>query len=110
MNFVDKFYYIMNHPLDRDPKDYYENDIEIMPQMVNPETKEIDCDASKNTEVAFWVEFSYQDKTPEEHVGYLGETCSFHDYELNTGAETYEKAVEKLFDLVIAKYGYCEAD
>lgn len=110
MHFVDKFYWIMNHPLGRNPDEYYENEIEIMPQLVNPLTKEIDDGQSKNTEVAYWVEFSYKDKTPEEAKGYLGEECSFHDWELDTGAETYEKAVENLFSLVLKKYGEYEID
>ena len=96
-HFVDKYYWIMDHPLKRGSDIYFgQNEIDIQPQLVNPVTNEVDMDGSLNTKVEFWVELSYFD---------LDEDCMCHDYRFDCGGESYEEAVEALFQLVYDKFG-----
>jgi len=113
-HWVNKYYWILNHPLDRDMNNHevativhgWGNEIEVSPQTVNPLTKEIDQDESKNTEVAFWIEFSYYDRVSEEDREWFNDdVVSFHDWEMDCGAETYEGAIELLFNMIYDKYG-----
>ena len=49
-HFVDKYYWIMDHPLNRVSEiNFFQNEIDIQPQLVNPMTNEIDMDDSRNT-------------------------------------------------------------
>jgi len=113
-HWVNKYYWILNHPLDRDMGDvkvkawahFRGNEIEVSPQLVSPITKTVVADAAKNTEVAFWIEFNYYDRVSEEDRGWFNEDIvSFHDWEMDCGAETYEGAIELLFNMIYDKYG-----
>ena len=96
-HFVDKYYWIIDHPLNRVSDIYFcQNEIDIQPQLVNPETNIIDMDDSLNTKVEFWVELSYFD---------LDEDCMCHDYRFGCGGDSFEEAVEALFQLVYDKFG-----
>ena len=96
-HFVDKYYWIMDHPLKRVSDIYFgQNEIDIQPQLVNPVTNEVDMDDSLNTKVEFWVEFSYFDVECEANA---------HDIEFDCGGDSYEEAVEALFQLVYNKFG-----
>ena len=96
-HFVDKYYWIMDHPLNRVSEiNFFQNEIDIQPQLVNPMTNEVDRDDSLNTKVEFWVEFSYFDVECEANA---------HDIEFDCGGDSYEEAVEALFQLVYDKFG-----
>lgn len=97
MNVSDKFFWIINHPkLTCDGK--RQADIELTPQMVNPITKEIDSFVQLNTKLEWWVEVTHY----EMHDGMLGQ-C--HDWDLDTGGNTAEEAIENCYSLVLKKFG-----
>ena len=96
-HFVDKYYWIIDHPLNRvSDICFFQNEIDIQPQLVNPMTNEIDMDDSRNTKVEFWVEFSYFDVECGANA---------HDMEFDCGRDSYEEAVEALFQLVYNNFG-----
>jgi hypothetical protein len=99
MNTHDKFYWVSNHPQFGD----LGASIHIEPQMVNPETKEIDDDVSKNTELNWWVEIVYYDH--EEKGVNNTPMVPWHDWALDTGGVTIDEAIDKLYDLTLALYG-----
>jgi len=67
-------------------------DIDIV--KINPETNSIDDDETKNTKVQIWLECGRYDKE-----------CRWHDIELDCGADTFEKAIIELVNLVMEWYG-----
>ena len=96
-HFVDKYYWIVDHPLDRKaPYCFCQNVIDIQPHLVSPLTNEIDMDDALNTKVEFWVEFSYFDIECEANA---------HDIEFDCGGDSYEEAIEMLFQLIYDKFG-----
>ena len=98
-HFVDKYYWIVNHPLNRNLSNRIisANEIGVLPSLVDPEIGEVNLDDdTKNTKVEYWVELSYLD---------LDEDCMCHDYRFDCGGNSYEEAVEALFQLVYDKFG-----
>ena len=98
MNICDKYYWITNHPayvpFGRDAI------IEITPHMVCPETNRVEKIQSVNTKLQFWVELM----VPYFDEQFNQETHA-HEWELDCGGDTWEEAVENLYNGVIAKYG-----
>ena len=91
MNFYEAFHYLEKHPAG----DFiYALNIEVV--RVNPETKFIDTDKSKNTLVQVWLE--------------TGPKHGTHDFCLNCGGDTFEEAIIALADRVRLFYdeGYTE--
>jgi hypothetical protein len=67
---------------------------------VNPETKHIDDDESKNTETQVWVECGDWEELPDhDFKGYV------HDMDLDTGGATFEEAIVNLANLLYEKRG-----
>ena len=98
-HFVDKYYWIVCHPLHRDLSNHIvpDNEIDVLPSLVDPEIGEVNLeDDTKNTKVEFWAELSYFD---------LDEDCMCHDYRFDCGGDSFEEAVESLFRLVYDKFG-----
>ena len=98
-HFVDKYYWIVNHPLNRNLSNHIisANEIDVLPSLVDPEIGEVNLDDdTKNTKVEYWVELSYLD---------LDEDIMCHDYRFDCGGDSYGEAVEALFQLVYDKFG-----
>ena len=104
MNIVEKYYWITQHP-----KYVPFGDsaiIEITPHMVCPETNRIENLPLLNTKLQFWVELMipFFDEHHNQH-------CNAHDVDVDCGGDTWEEAVENLYQLVLEKYGdYTEDD
>lgn len=104
MNICDKYYWITNHPayvpFGRDAI------IEITPHMVCPETNRVERIKSVNTKLQFWVELmvpNYDEQSEMENHA--------HEWKLDCGGDSWEEAVEALYQGVLAAYGdYTEAD
>lgn len=98
MNIADKYYWITNHPkyvpFGQDAV------IEITPHMVCPETNRIEDLALLNTKLRFWVELMIPYEDTENNYHGLA-----HEWELDCGGDTWEEAVEALYQLVLEKYG-----
>ena len=98
-HFVDKYYWIVNHLLNRNLSNHIipANEIDVLPSLVDPEIGEVNLDDdTKNTKVEYWVELSYVD---------LDEDIMCHDYRFDCGGDSYEEAVEALFQLVYNEFG-----
>lgn len=106
-NIIKRFYeawgYLKNHPifieryeLVKDMESsIFEDYLNIIPVKINPNTKEIDDDNSKNTEIKIWLE-----------VGpYTERGIKTHDVYLDCGGNTFEEAIIELAKLVKKKYG-----
>lgn len=100
MNACEKYYWIKDHPAFINPSPI-EVEFEIDPHMVCPLTNRIEEYQPLNTKHRLWVEMlipsynSHDDKW--EHA---------HDWELDTGGDTWEEMIENLYDLVVEKYGF----
>lgn len=73
--------------------------IEIEPHMVDPVTRTIDPDHSRNTHLEWWIECGPWCDCEYHGVGRM------HDWELDCGGDSVEEALSKLRELVIEKYG-----
>lgn len=72
--------------------------IEVTPAKVNPETGERSEDPTKNTKLEFWVEVFT--------VGSWGADCTnVHDYECDTGGDTYELAIVAVAKEIYQRHG-----
>ena len=104
MNIAEKYYWITEHPAYVPFGDVAV--IEITPHMVCPETNCIEKLDFLNTKLRFWVEFMtpfYDEELKAHH--------HIHDWELDCGGDTWEEAVEALYQKVLEKYGdYTEED
>lgn len=90
-DFYKAFNYLHKHPLFQER--FHEClDIEVV--KVNPKTKSIDDDSSKNTETAVWLE-----------CGQYSKYSAYHDINLDCGGRTFEEAIIKLANLVQKHYG-----
>lgn len=104
MNICEKYYWIMQHP--KFVPFGEDAIIEITPHMVCPETNHVEKLEALNTKLQFWVELMipYFDEQLNQH-------CHSHDWEMDCGGDTWEEAVQKLYELVLQKYGdYTEED
>lgn len=104
MNICEKYYWIMNHP--KYVPFGNEAIIEITPHMVCPVTNCVENIDELNTKLQFWVELMipYYDEDFNQHT-------HAHDWDMDCGGDTWEEAVEALYNLVLIKYGdYTEQD
>lgn len=98
MNISEKYWWISQHPKVVDFAD--SAIIEITPHMVCPETNRVENLSMLNTKLQFWVEFMIP------HFDEQFKTqCHSHDWELDCGGDTWEEAVEALYQKVLNKYG-----
>lgn len=95
MNHVDKYYWIIDHPK---LSKYSQATIEMTPHMVNPVNNTIEKDNSLNTKFEWWVEVCYEEEDGDDYVW-----C--HAWELDTGGDSAEEAIDKLYELVKFNYG-----
>ncbi len=98
MNHVEKYYWIIDHP--RIGVEHSQCTIELAPQKVNPINDTVEKDTSLNTKYQWWVEVTHEefDEDNNEYV-----YC--HDWDLDTGGDTAEEAIEKLYGIVKYKFG-----
>lgn len=105
MNACDKYYWIKDHPAFIN-KALVPLELEIDPHMVCPTTNRIEEFQRLNTKHQLWVEVMI----PYFDVDEQKWTHS-HDWNLDTGGDTWEEMIEKLYDLVVEHYGhYTEED
>lgn len=105
MNTCDKFYWIKDHPAFIN-KALLPVELEIDPHMVCPITNRIEDYKPLNTQHQLWVEVLIpqfnSDEQKWEHA---------HDWNLDTGGNTWEEMIEKLYLLVLEHYGdYTDED
>jgi len=77
--------------------------LDISVQKVNPLTKTIDGDESKNTETSIWLEAGPYELV-EDFPGGTPFYCSAHDIALDCGGATFEEAIIALANLVEKQY------
>ncbi len=99
MNTCDKYYWVINHP--KLTPESRQADVELTPHMVCPTDNTIKSDTSLNTKLQWWVEVCFYGYVDEYH----DDLQPFHDWELDTGGDSSEEAIENLYDLVLAEYG-----
>ena len=74
------------------------HEIEIIPNLVDPVTRRIEEDPSRNTFVEWWIEVFFYEWDDPKH-----DSC--HDWDLDCGGDTAEEAIYNLAQLVYDKYG-----
>ncbi len=98
MNICDKYYWITAHPA------YVpmgaEACIEVTPHMVCPETRRIENLNFLNTKLEFWVELMTPFFDEETKIWTLA-----HDWELDCGGDSWEEAIEALYQKVLKHHG-----
>lgn len=105
MNNVDKYYWIIDHPR-LTSKYVYQASIELTPHMVNPLTNCIDLKNTRlNTKQRWWVEVSSANQDYDGTADDVMDLRYCHDWELDTGGDTAEEAIDNLYELVIKVYG-----
>lgn len=98
MNHVDKYYWIIDHPKMGDENGQCTS--ELTPHLVNPLTNTIEDDKSLNTKYQWWVEVLYQEYNEDDNDF---EYC--HDWDLDTGGDSAEEAIDNLYEIVLKKFG-----
>jgi hypothetical protein len=73
--------------------------VEVIPAKVNPETRKRSEDETKNSKLEFWVEVFPRSLKPER------DGISLHDYERDTGGDTYELAIVAVAKAIYAHHG-----
>lgn len=105
MNVCDKFYWIKDHPAFINSS-LKQVELDIDPHMVCPTTNRIEEFHRLNTKHQLWVEVMVPHYDEDEKVW-----THTHDWNLDTGGDTWEEMIEKLFDLVVEHYGsYTDED
>lgn len=92
---------LLSDDLDYLPDFGWENCITIIPMFVNPETKRVDEDESKNTHFEVWLEAG-PPMMPDEH---FDNVLVSHDINLDCGGDTLDEALISLAALVKEHYG-----
>lgn len=82
----------------------FKNALEIDVVKVDPITRIVEDDKSRNTHTEIWLECGPWLKEPDSETGEIERQLS-HDIELDCGGDTFEEAILKLAHLVIKKYG-----
>lgn len=95
MNFYDAWIFLNEHKMF---KHLFEQGLYTMVVKVNPDTMEIDDDRTKNTKVQVWLEHG-----PWEEVDF-GLPRHTHDFDLDSGGDTFEEAIIELAKLVKEHY------
>lgn len=99
MTTSEKYWWILQHPAFLN-KDMVSARIEIEPHDVCPHTNRIEDFKALNTKTQLWVEFMspmYMEDTKQ--------WVQAHDYELDCGGDTYDEAIDKLYQNVVSVYG-----
>lgn len=105
MTTSDKYWWITQHPSFIN-EDHVSAAIEVEPHNVCPLTNRIEEYKPLNTKVRYWVEFIIPWYDEERK-----EWCTAHDWERDTGGDTYDEAIDNLYKLVLEKYGdYTDED
>ena len=105
MNTCEKYYWIKDHPAFINP-DYLPLVLEIDPHMVCPVTNRIEQFERLNTQHQLWVEVMVPQYDEDEK-----KWAYTHNWNLDTGGNTWEIMIEKLYDLVVEEYGtYTDED
>lgn len=109
IDFYKAWSFLDNHPMfEYEGMNEFRKCLDIDVVKVNLETKEIENNESKNTEIRVWLEcgpyLRPQDLKEDERKNWPYGTCS-HDYDLDCGASTFEEAIIALANLVMKKYG-----
>jgi hypothetical protein len=102
-DFHDAYHFLSEHHYFEHGKwkePHFEESLSIMVVKVNPETKAIDDDESKNTLTNVWLECGNWEDIPDH--GWSGYV---HDMELDCGGDTFEEAIINLANLVLEHYG-----
>lgn len=112
-DFYMAWYWLYSHPINLCPEDsnpdsnfgvgMYELDIHVT--KVDPITRRVEQDDSRNTLTEIWLEFgpyeNYTEQFPELPPHYQ----RTHDINLDCGGETFEEAIINLANLVFEHYG-----
>ncbi len=96
MDFCDSFHFLLKHPIFNNR---FMKGLDLFVVKINPKTKRVDNDSTKNTKTEIWLEagpYLYD----EPHG------CKWsHDLDLDCGGYTFEDAIIKLAEPVEKKYG-----
>lgn len=94
------------------PSSMFDEALDIVVSKVDPVTRKIEDDKSRNTHTEVWLECGGVENPTENAVanGQVGEEDikwghTTHDYELDCGGDTFEEAVLALANLVVKHYG-----
>ena len=100
-DFYEAYMFLCNHPMvTYKERNFFSKCLDIEVVKVNPKTNEIDLyNKENNTKTEIWLEFGPILKDEDYEV------IPAHDYELDTGADTFEDAVVNLANLVWYHYG-----
>jgi len=93
----DAWWWVYNHP--KLKLDGMAPHIDLSPHMVDPNTRRVEDDHSRNTHVEWWIECG--EYVDDEHHGLMPS----HDYNLDCGGDTVEEAFINLKALVLKHYG-----
>lgn len=94
MDFYHSFQFLKQHPMFQNA---FGECLDIAVVKVDPLTKRIEDDSSRNTETAVWLECG-------EHAG-PNEKYNYHDPRLDCGGRSFEEAIIKMASLVRKYYG-----
>lgn len=87
----------------------YQGTLDIAIVKVNPKKHRIENDHKLNTQIEIWLEsgpwLRLEDMDENERKLFSEEGCPTHDYRLDCGGPTFEKALVKLATLVRKYYG-----
>jgi len=95
MDFYDSWWYLYSHDMFKEENGVssFENCTDVLVVKVNPRSNVIEDNQSLNTKTQIWLE-----------SGAYGGILSFHDIDLDCGADTYEEAIIELARLVKENY------
>jgi hypothetical protein len=105
-NTCDVWWWLSNHPIffDRYSLSMFQPCLDIEWAMVDPGSRRIEKDQSRNTHVECWLECGpYIVKEPDKDDP-TGDSVS-HDWDLDCGGDTFEEALKRLAEKVLEKYG-----
>lgn len=115
--FYDAWWWLFNHPAF-----HYRNRmagepgflqaLDIYVARVDPNTRRIEDDKSRNTQPEVWLEIGpwVEPSAQDFMLGDWDTGVPSHDYNLDCGAQTFEEAILKLADLVKEHYGDYTSD
>lgn len=97
MDFFQAFHYLKEHPAF---KEYFVESLDIAVVKVDPKTKRIEDEQSRNTETAVWLE------TGPVYEGKHREPIYTHDPDIDCGGSTFEEAIIRLAKNVARYYDH----
>ena len=100
MDFYESFHFLMNH---RKFEGRFLESLDIEVVKVDPKTKRIEDERTRNTLTQVWLECGprYKGKTDDPFP-----PVWTHDIDLDCGGDTFEAAIIRLAELVLKKYGW----